>query len=73
MAEFRVPAILEVRGVMIVEAESKAEALKLAEDGDYADMEVNIPIDIIDGEADVLDETEIETEDDGEDNEDQED
>lgn len=69
MARYAVPVILEVTGVMIVEAASKKAALKKAKEQDYIDVEVNVPIDINDVVGDdVVDNDDIERLPDGEDN-----
>ena len=69
MARYAVPVILEVTGVMIVEAASKKAALKKAKEQDYIDVEVNVPIDINDVvDDDVVDNDDIERLPDGEDN-----
>ena len=69
MARYAVPVILEVTGVMIVEAASKKAALKKVKEQDYIDVEVNVPIDINDVvDDDVVDNDDIERLPDGEDN-----
>lgn len=60
MPMFIVPATLQVTGVMVVEAESAAEALKKASDQDYVEIDINTPVDIIDAESDESDEDEVE-------------
>ena len=53
MPEFNVPALVQVRGQILVEAASKKEAVKKAEDDDWIDVAINTPIDIVDQETDL--------------------
>ena len=60
MPEYAVPAILQVKGILLVEAKSRPDALRKAENQEWTDCDVNTPIDIIDGECDCGDADEIE-------------
>lgn len=47
MPDFRVPVMIEVKGQAVVEARSKTEAIKKAQDGDFTEFEINIPVDAV--------------------------